>query len=238
MKLKTNKSIHFTLLLCSIFLFWGCDDSSSDDNDISQVSSPFLICASRNPGGVGIDLDSSTAYNLDDKSDFVWDIRIKTYKGVKSNSGTAALAGAPFIKLKGTSLTAYQWSTYGETNYNAITLSNIVEGSLAADSVEEIDIASVDVVVEADGLDSSLLGKMYYAWSGKTGLKQKYADLTIGEAWKTINSKAVQNHEHNDDPIYIIKSDDGNFFKLMITDFGPNSSIEKSGYIAIVWEKL
>ena len=167
--MKTLLKIFTNLSMASIIavsLFTGCHDDSSDDLTIGPVESPFIICAGKNPGGVGIDVDSDTAYNIDDKADFGWDLRVKTYKGVlKNKSGKTAMSGAPFIKLQGTTVSAYKYSDNGTTDYDGIVLSDVVAGSLQADSVESLDMTSVDKVTQADiDADSSLaefLGKFY-----------------------------------------------------------------------------
>jgi hypothetical protein len=223
--------------------FW---DDSDDDTSAQEVTSPFLICVNRNPGGVGIDLDSGKAYNIDDYPGFDWDIRIKTIKGAQVTSSKAlSLVGAPYIKLRESAVSAVKWSSAGSTSYDAITLSAYTTSGLSLTvGIAEIDMSTVDTVLAGELTESELstagvaIGNYYYnsAYSGfsKTGLKQKYATLVMGEAWKS----AAANTSHTDDYIYIVRSSGGSYYKLMITDIGENSDIGQSGYIKVVWQKL
>ncbi len=224
--------------------FW--DDSDDDDPSAQEVTSPFLICANRNPGGVGIDLDSGKAYNIDDYPGFDWDIRIKTMKGAQVTAAKAlSLVGGPYIKLRESVVSAVKWSTAGSSNYDAITLSAYNASGLSPIAgIAEIDLSTVDTVLEGEFTTSELsaagvaIGNYYYnsSYSGlsKTGLKQKYATLVMGEAWKS----AAANTSHTDDYIYIVRSSGGSYYKLMFTDIGENSDIAQSGYIKVVWRKL
>ncbi len=216
----------------------GCYDDSSGDDDASvgPVTSPFLVCGGRNPGGVGIDLDSGTAWNLDDNPTFDWDVMFQTKKGVR-NAGGWVLKGAPYIKLRQTVVEAYMHDETGVAEYDAIT-SDPLTGTFAPDTeADPLDFSGVDKVEVGDdayNADDSLLGKMYYAATGKAGLKQEYTPLVIGESWKS----AATNTDDTDDKIYIIESDQGTLFKFIVTNFGPSSDLGESGYAEIEWEEL
>ncbi|MBN2039794.1 MAG: hypothetical protein JW864_07120 [Spirochaetes bacterium] len=245
LKIKKYISVFIPVIIFILSpLFTGCfsdDDNSDSTNKIAEAESPYLICVNRNPGGVGIDLDSGKAYNIDDNADFDWDIRVKTYKGVKNDgNGNPIMAGSPFIKMKGTAVTAAVWATTGKSNYDAITFSDIASLVYESDDEAELDIGSVDTIQDGEFTETQLesgsaaVGDYYYAWSGKNGLKQEYSKMTIGETWKSFSA----NTDDTDDKIYIVKSDEGNYFKVMVPDFGPNSDIGESGYIDIIWESL
>ncbi len=232
----------FVFALLSLTGCFSDNDESGDSSapDVVQAELPFIVCANRNPGGVGVDLDSGEAYNIDDNPDFDWDFRIKAFKGVQGTDGEPALAGAPFIKLKGTAVMAAVWQGAGEAEYSSILLADVTGLELSPDGYEEIDLSAVDVVQEGEFTQAQLesgncaVGNYYYAWSGKNGLKQEYAKCAVGESWKSTSS----NTDHTDDIIYIIKSDSGSFFKVKVPNFGPKSDLGESGYCELVWEKL
>lgn len=215
-------------------VYTGCEGDGTGGGS-GTVTSPFLVCGGRNPGGVGIDLDSGTAWNLDDNPTFDWDVMFQTKKGVR-NAGGWVLKGAPYIKLR-QHLWAYEYTGgTGVTVYNALT-DNPGETLVEETEPDPLDFSGVDKVLDTDPAyaeDNSLLGKMYYAASGKAGLKQEYTPLVIGESWKG----AAGNTNDDDDKIYIIESDQGTLFKFIVTNFGPNSDLGEPGYAEIEWAEI
>lgn len=228
------------LLSISLITISGCEEDDDSTLNAEEQTSPYLICANRNPGGVGIDLDSGKAYSIDDYEDYSWDLHVKTYKGVMESSGSPAIAGCPFIKLKDTTVSAYVYTATGKTAYESITLADVTDLGYSADTITSIALDSVDTVQSGEFTESEMsngnfaVGNYYYAYTGKTGLKAQYKKLTVGETWKSV----AANTDHGDDKIYIIKSDEGDYFKLIVTDFGSKSDIGESGYISIDYEKL
>ncbi|MBN2778101.1 MAG: hypothetical protein JXR36_10670, partial [Bacteroidales bacterium] len=91
--MKTQK---FTMLLASSLFFIGIIFTSCEKDEpeeptptVSQfvsLENPYLICANRNPGGVGFDFeykgDKGGANNIDSLTvtDFEYDLKIRTIK--------------------------------------------------------------------------------------------------------------------------------------------------------------
>jgi len=247
-KIKQFNSYFIIIALGAALFMSSCSDNNGTGPDLGpkSVTSPFLICAGRNPGGVGIDLDSSKAYELDDNPDFDCDLKIQNYKGVSGPSDDPKFSGRPYIALKGTTVSAYNWSetskegTMGQDVYDDIVRADVTNKTFTADQVADIDISAVDKVESGDYDDPKYEGKYFYSRGGKNGLKQEYTNLQIGDRWKTgAGSEAdAKNTDHTDDPIYIIKSDKDDYFKFMIRNIGGKSDLGEGGYIDIVWEKL
>jgi len=219
----------FIPMVFAVFTMTGCDDSSSDDEKITpetseEITKTYLICAGRNPGGVGINLDSEESCNFDDNKDFDWDMKIKVYKGVDS-SGKGG--GRPYIALKGKgTVTAYSYGS-GNTAYSNIEYGDVDTDSLTGDSISDVDASIVPTNASN-----------WYIYDDGTAdtndLKEQYSKLVIGEKWKA----SASNTNHSDDAIYIIKSDEGGYFKVIVTDFGGSSDIGQNGYIKISYKKI
>lgn len=90
-----NTYKYILIILTGLFFtFTSCekdDDNNNNDNQeqFQSLNSPYLICANRNPGGVGFDFvydgETGGANYLDSLtvSDFEYDIIIRTIKAEK-----------------------------------------------------------------------------------------------------------------------------------------------------------
>lgn len=200
------------------------DEAPKETNStVSPVTSPYLICANRNPGGIVFDFvvggNTGAAYNADQTNSVEWDLRVQVYKGVTNDGGT--LMGKPFVKLYSTTVLASNVATVTNTNttsYAGITaVTTELTNTLVADTLATFDLSAVSN-------DNS--GNLYYNTS--SGLKTYYDQMVIGENWKSPVSKQEKMC------IYVIKTREGRHVKLIIKTFGKNSSVG-SGYIAIDW---
>ncbi len=191
---------------------------------VPPVTSPYLICANRNPGGVGFDFvmdnEKGAAYNLDEVPDLEWDVYIKTYKGVTNDGGN--LLGKPFIKLYSTTVLAKVVSTNGETGYNAITNTAGLISGLAADGIAVLNVSDVK---------KDSCGNLWYKSTG--GLKSFYDQLVIGEKWKKTSKS-----ESTTQKTYIIKTREGRYVKFMIKEFPASGAPTSTGYVDIIWTLL
>ena len=229
------KRLLIMLLAFFIIGMSGCDGDNGDSNGIfanqvlnDPVTNPYKICAGSVPAGVGIDLDSNTAYDLGANPDFAWDIRIKVFKAdyVDSPDGTNTgdVKGAPHIKLHGISVKAYEHTEgTGETEYESITSASVVSGNLIADDVEELVLD--EVLKDPDG---------YPYFKGGSGLNKYYDDnLVIGNDWKLSPDWTIGN-----EPVYIIETDAGKHVKFMIKGMGPGGSNPGQKFIDVTFDLL
>ncbi len=220
-----------TVALSAMFFLSGCDDSSSDESSES-IKKKYLICAGRNPGGVGINLDSGESKDFDNDATFDWDVKIRTFKGKDTTAGAPKpFGGRPYIALRGMgAVKAYKYAEAGQTAFDGLSNSDVVEASFAGDTIDDVD---KDIVprVQHNGADVLLYND---GNPGNDDLKEQYGELVIGERFK----QGAMDTNHDNDPIYIIKTDKGANFKVIINNFGPNSSLGESGYIELTYEKL
>jgi predicted Fe-Mo cluster-binding NifX family protein len=231
----------FYALFALLMLVAVSCEKEKDDNDpvaeykFESLETPYLICAGRNPGGIGFDFEYNGnmggAFNIDDSTfsaNLEYDLKIRTVKGEKSDG---SLGGAPFVQLheeaKAVNYSAVDTTCTGMAKFNALTSSGIKDYTLASDD------ASFNVSSVATGKTGApLMGK----------LQNEYVKLVIGEAWKA----ATKSVKANDEPIWIVKTREGRLVKLIVTDFPADPavypthepSVTETGFIDITWDYL
>lgn len=225
---KSSLSILVLSILC-VVLSTSCEkegneDPKNDNDQFESLTSPYLICASRNPGGVGFDFEyagkKGGANNLDDPTveDFTYDVKILTIKGEKPD-GT--LGGAPYIQLstnsKAINYTTIDHSCTGISDFTNLNQSNIQNYLLQSDG-SSFDLTSLPTGSTGSPLMQQLL--------------QEYNKLVIGQRWK----EAANNDIADDEPIWIIQTEEGRIVKFIITDFPADPAPTTTGYIAISWD--
>jgi hypothetical protein len=228
--MKIFKSAIFVIAALTIWsvLFTSCEKDEDDDltpNESQFVSleSPYLICATRNPGGVGFDFEYNEekggANYLDSLTvdDFVYDLKIRVIKGEKPDGN---LGGAPYIQLSATAqavnYSAVDTTCKGFTDFTNLNSSNIQNYTLQSDD------ASFDTSTVPSGSTGSPLMQQ---------LMQEYNKLVIGQKWK----EAANNDIADDEPIWIIETEEGRIVKFIVTDFPADPAPTATGYIAIEW---
>jgi hypothetical protein len=228
------KISNFVLITTMAFLQLmaiSCENDDDDDNieDVSEftsLESPYLICASRNPGGVGFDFtynDSEGGANYLDSTtvdDFDEDLYIITVKGENADS---TLSGAPYIKLMD-GATAVNYSSVdtsctGITAFEALTSNDVLDYTLAADD-EDFDLSD---------LETGYTGKIYLS-----ELQNEYTKLVIGERWKSTAKNTID----EDEIVWIIETKEGDLVKFIVTDFPATDAPTSTGYIDIDWDYL
>ncbi len=223
------------ILVLSVVSFSGC--SKDDDNTsnpvavesptFKSISSPYLICANRNPGGVGFDFfifgAAGGANNLDSVSttSFVSDITIRTIQAQKVDGG---LAGMPFIKLAD-GVTAVNYSTI-DTNCTGINGYNSLNYSA---SLSALNYQSDNSSFNLASLPVGSTGKILLA-----DLQTEYNKLIIGQRWRTTANNSIS----GDEIVWIIKTAEGKLVKFIVTCFPANPAPTVSGYIAVEWSLL
>lgn len=229
--MKTLSKKVFTAIV-TVAIVFGLSSCTKDDdngknpdtNEFVKIESPYLICAGRNPGGIGFDFlyknEKGGANYMDSLSvaDFEQDIVIRTIRAERPN-GT--LGGAPFIKLaesvQAANYSAFDTTCLGIENFNNLNMSNIKEYTLAYDD-DSFDISNVATGNTGQPLMSELA--------------KEFKKLVIGQAWR----QAANNDIENDEPIWIIKTREGRLVKLIVTDFPASPAPTPTGYIAITWD--
>jgi len=228
--METLKKSVFVILALS---FWGILTTSckKDEGNVPtpneskfvSLESPYLICATRNPGGIGFDFEyngaKGGANNLDSLTvpDFEYDLFIRTIK-VEKTDGT--LAGTPYIKLsanaQAVNYSAVDTTCKGLTDFNNLNSSTIQSYTLQSDDTT-FNISNVQ--------------------TGTTGspLMQPFAQecnkLVIGQRWKDAAGNTIA----DDEPIWIIKTNEGRIVKFIVTQIPSNPAPTPTGYVSIEW---
>lgn len=229
MKPKSITLLFWATLLFGAIIISACDKDDDDDKPTSTITefvsleSPYLICANRNPGGVGFDFEyngkKGGANNLDSLTvpDFAYDAKIRTIKGEKPD-GT--LGGAPYIQLYAT-VEAVNYSKIdttctGFTSFTNLNIDNIQEYTLSTDNIS-FDLASVQTGATGNPMMQAL--------------SQELNKLIIGQKWKPCANNSIA----NDEPIWLIKTREGKLVKLIVTKFPAYPAPTSTGYISIEW---
>ena len=228
------KSLKNTLLLLVAFAFagtliLGCDKDDPDDPNQTEeqfvsLESPYLICANRNPGGIGFDFlynDATGGGNNIDSlsvSDFEYDIKIRTIKGEKPDGSQG---GAPFFKMhedvQAVNYSAIVTECTGYADFESLNLADIQNYTLASD----------DVGFDLDALPTGDTGVPIW-----DDLMAEYNKLVIGFRWKSAAYNAID----DDEPIWIIKTREGKLVKFIVTDFPADPAPTATGYVSIEWD--
>lgn len=230
MKLLKNMLLLLAAFAIAGTLFIGCDkeddpdDPTQTEEQFVSLESPYLICANRNPGGVGFDFYYNDATgggnNIDSLSvsNFEYDIKIKTVKGEKPDGSQG---GAPFFKLhddvQAVNYSAIDTECTGYADFESLNLADIQNYTLASD----------DVGFDLDALPTGDTGAPIW-----DDLMAEYNKLVIGFRWKSAAYNAVD----DDEPIWIIKTREGKLVKLIVTDFPADPAPTATGYVSIEWD--
>ena len=225
-----NTYKYILIILTGLFFtFTSCekdDDNNNNDNQeqFQSLNSPYLICANRNPGGVGFDFvyngETGGANNLDSLtvSDFAYDIKTRTIKAEKPDG---SLGGMPYIALA---------ADVEAVNYSAIDPTCI--GYTAYQNLTNSDLQTISFESDDTSFDLSSLA------TGTTGqplmseAQAEYQKLVIGDRWKA----AAKNDIADDEPVWIIKTIEGRWVKLIVMDFPADPAPTATGYVALEWD--
>ena len=221
------------LVLCLCFVVVACDDDDDnksivggEESTFESLASPYLVCANRNPGGVGFDFeyygDRGGANYMDSLTvdDFEQDILIRTAKAEKPD-GT--LAGMPYILLCNGTVAV---------NYSSIDAGCV--GFSSYESLTATELAEFSYTEDANDFD---LGSLATGETGKPSVSDMQAEfqkLVIGQRWKV----SANNDVEDDEPIWIIQTGEGRLVKLIVTDFPADPAPTATGYIALEWDYL
>ena len=230
--MNRNNLLMSTVLATFMLLNTACEDSNNDEKKdkaytFTALESPYLICAGRNPGGIGFDFTydnaKAGAYNIDDTTaaaNLNYDIKIRTIKGEKPDG---SLGGSPFIVLSSTAkavnYSAMDSSCTGITEFNKLTASKTKPYTLNSDNAS-FNVSSLQTGETGQPLMSAL--------------NKEYKKLAIGATWKT----SANNNVEEDELIWIVETTEGDLVKLIVTDFPAAGAPTKTGYIAITWDYL
>ncbi len=210
-------------------LFSSCeeDDNNKPNNNQEQfqsLNSPYLICANRNPGGIGFDFEyneeAGGANNLDSLSvdDFNYDMKIRTIKAEKPDG---SIAGMPYITLA-TDTKAVNYSSIDVSCKGYIAFTN-----LTTDNLQTFTFDSDDTSFDISNLTTGDTGKPLMS-----DVVNEYNKLVIGDKWKG----PAKNDIPNDEPVWIIKTTEGRMGKVIVTDFPASPAPTATGYISLEWD--
>lgn len=231
--MKNTKSLlHIILALALMLPIASCDKDDDDDaaangKNFKSLTSPYLICSNRNPGGVGFDFEYNSktggANNMDSLSvdDFKEDILLKTIKS--DNNGTAAAVN--YIALHN----GAQAVNYSSINTECKGITNFKTLSYAT-------VSAQTVTLTGDGADFSLVGLTTGNSCSPlmTEVNAQVAKLVIGDKWKA----SAKNNIAEDELIWIIKTHEGRWVKFIVTEFPAKNAPTANGYINIEWDYL
>ena len=230
--MKSKITLFMFLGFWLAFLMVSCSDDDDNNNvgpsaeEFVSISSPYLVCANRNPGGVGFDFyydgKKGGANNMDSLSvsDFSADVVVKTIKAEKPD-GT--LAGMPYFKLS--------------DGVQAINYSAIDTTCKGIDKFKELDASILNALTFSSDDEGFNVSDLITGETGKplqTELVKEFNKLIIGMKWKT----SANNIAEGDEIIWLIKTNDGKTVKMIITDFPADPAPTSTGYIALEWELL
>lgn len=229
--MKTLKNSVFAIVALAFWgiLFTSCkkdvvNEATTEPGQFVSLENPYLICANRNPGGVGFDFEyngkKGGANYMDSLTvpDFEYDLKIRTIKVEKPDG---SLGGAPFIQLYETAK-AVNYSTVdttckGYSDFQNLTSSNIQNYTLQSDDTS-FNLANVPVGTTGRPLMQAL--------------NQELNKLVIGQRWKDAAGNTIA----DDEPIWIIQTREGKIVKFIVTQMPANPAPTPTGYVRIEWD--
>ncbi len=222
--LKNSVIIFVTLAFWSILLTSCKKDVDKPITPVSKfvsLENPYLICSSRNPGGVGFDFEykgeKGGANNMDSLtvSDFEYDLKIRTIKAEKPDG---SLGGSAFIQLyetvKAVNYSSVDTTCKGYSDFQNLTSSNIQNYTLQSDN-SSFNLASVPVGTTGSPLMQNL--------------NQELNKLVIGQRWKDATSNTIA----DDEPIRLIQTHEGKIVKFIVTQMHANPAPTSTGHAKI-----
>lgn len=229
--MKTARKLVLVVFALSFWniLFTSCEKDKVDEPEPTEsqfvsLENPYLICANRNPGGVGFDFEykgeKGGANNMDSLTvtDFEFDLKTKTIKAEKPDG---SLGGAPFIQLhetvKAVNYSSVDTNCKGYTDFQNLTATNIHAYALEADN-PNFDLSSLPTGTTGSPLMQNL--------------NQELNKLVLGQKWK----EAANNATADDEPIWIIQTREGKIVKFIVTQMPANPAPTATGYIKIEWD--
>jgi hypothetical protein len=230
-EMKTRKWFYpLAVVLTAGICMVSCEKNGNEDPDpvegnFTSLESPYLICANRNPGGVGFDFEyheeKGGANNMDSLTvtDFEEDIFIRTLKGEKPDG---SLGGAPYIRLSEDAVEA--------VNYSGV--DPACKGVAAFENLNSSNLQSCDLQFDAEGFDPSAVATGQTGKPMMSGLMAEYEKLVIGIRWKGPANNDVE----GDEPVWLIRTREGRLVKFIVTDFPADPAPTATGYISIMWD--
>ena len=100
--------------------------------------------------------------------------------------------------------------------------------------VKKSDVKDLDFAADNSGFD---LSKLTTGHTGKPVLaetKEEFKKLVIADKWKPT----ANNDDQTDELVWIIKTSEGAYVKMMVSDFPAAPAPTATGFVAIEWELL
>ena len=228
-----------TLAFVISFSIVACEDNEEEEQPV-YLESPYLICANRNPGGVGFDFvtdgKNGGVQYMDEYPEFEYDVIIKTIKVEKPDSTSG---GAPAAYLYGDSSDV----TNATLAFNAESIGTGSEGYNVLTSVT----AEITAGLQADKAGFDLSGVPagtetgFPLMSGPNGVGKQYQKLVIGNKWIDAAKTGDKKGTSGDEQVWIVKTREGRYAKMIFTAFPASTEIgaeSPTGYVAIEWDLL
>lgn len=195
-----------------------------DSKVVFTAANPYLVCAGRNPAGIGFDFSYQSQKGgalemalLEDEmyQNVQVDMVIRTIKAEKDGKPM----GCPFIQLFH-GATALEYSeTSGIEAYNTLSTVALDPSSFELDKVG-FDVNSI--AVSASGFRNYAL------------VRQQFNKLVVGDRWKI----SLFNSKDADEPIWIIKTGENKYIKMIVSEFPSKNAPTKTGYCTIEWDLI
>ena len=245
--IKSSQKIFFGFFVVILafvisFSIVACEDNEEEEQPV-YLESPYLICANRNPGGVGFDFvidgKNGGVQYMDEYPEFEYDVLIKTIKVEKPDSTSG---GAPAAYLYGDSSDV----TNATLAFNTSSLESIGTGSEGYNVVISVT-AEITAGLQADKAGFDLSGVPagpvtgLPLMSGPNGVGKQYQKLVIGNKWIDVAKTGDKKGPSGDEQVWIVKTREGRYAKMMFTAFPASTEIgaeSPTGYVAIEWDLL
>lgn len=226
------------LLVLVVFIFVTCISCSKDeekvipnyDGKFYPLNPPYILCIGQNPGGIVFDFiyngEKAGANNFDYPSvkDIDPDLMIKNSK-CKLPQGMTGGGGMPHFRLcKGASAI-----NYTEINPKC-------KGFNKYEELIKSEVMGLKFKEDDSSFDLSKLELTDWGVPSYKDMINEFKKLVIGNIWK----KTAHNDIEGDELIWIIKTKEGEFIKMIVTMFPAKNKEGRTlnGNIDMQWDIL
>lgn len=191
---------------------------------VFTASNPYLVCAGRNPAGIGFDFiyqkQKGGALEMALLEDEMYqevdvDMVIRTIKAEKDGKPM----GCPFIQL----FHGAKALKYSEKS-----------GIQAYKTLSKICIEPSQFGMDQEGFDVNRISVNASGFRDYALVRKQFNKLVIGDYWKM----SLFNSINDDEPIWIIQTRDNKYVKMLVFEFPCKNAPTKTGYCSIEWDLI